>query len=100
MQNTMTRPETKKISKYMGMDVTSNDYREKVLAGARPYGEEAVAAAKKDIETAASWYSNKYRCKLILLILRQNEICICNSTPGGTGRLGKRRNYSTPNRFP
>merc|ERR1712228_538438 len=59
MQNTMTRPETKKISKYMGMDVTSNDYREKVLAGARPYGEEAVAAAKKDIETAASWWNRK-----------------------------------------
>ena len=41
----------------MGMDMASNEYREKVLAGASSYGEEAVAAAKKDLETAAVWYS-------------------------------------------
>ena len=69
MQNTMTRPETKKMAKYMGMDMTSNDYREKVLAGARPYGEEAVAAVKKDFETVTSWYSIQYRCKRILFRL-------------------------------
>ena len=41
----------------MGMDMASNEYREKVLAGASSYGEEAVAAAKKDLDTAAVWYN-------------------------------------------
>ena len=57
MQHTIPRPEAKKMAKVMGMDMVSNEYREKVLAGASSYGEEAVAAAKKDLDTAAVWYS-------------------------------------------
>ena len=60
MQNTMTRPETKKMAKYFGMDITSNDYRDKVLAAAKQYGEDVVALAKKDLELMATWYSIRY----------------------------------------
>ena len=60
MQNTMTRPETKKMAKYFGMDITSNDYRDKVLAAAKQYGEDVVALAKKDLELMAIWYSIRY----------------------------------------
>ena len=63
MQNTMTRNESKKMAKYIGMDPTSNEYRERVLAGARAYGEEAVAIAKKDLETVAAWYSMQSCCR-------------------------------------
>ena len=53
------------MGKTMGMDPTSNEYRERVIAGATPYGEEAVAVAKKDLETVAAWYSIKSCCRNI-----------------------------------
>merc|ERR1712241_1406750 len=56
MQHTIQRQEAKKMSEVLGMDMVSNEYREKVLAAASTYGEEAVATAKKDIETAAVWW--------------------------------------------
>jgi len=59
MQHTIPRQEAKKMAKFMGMDMASNEYREKVLAGASSYGEEAVAAAKKDLDTAAVWWKKK-----------------------------------------
>ena len=51
-----TRPENKKNAKMIGMDPTNKEYREKVLAAAKGYGEEAVSVAKKDLENASAWF--------------------------------------------
>merc|ERR1712241_1525840 len=51
-----TRQENKKNAKMIGMDPTNKEYREKVLAAAKGYGEEAVSVAKKDLEYASAWF--------------------------------------------
>ena len=43
----LTRAEEKKMAHYIGMDPTGKAYHERVMAGAKKYGEDAVARAKQ-----------------------------------------------------
>ena len=43
----ITRAEEKKMAHYIGMDPTSKGYHDRVMAGAKKYGEQAVARAKQ-----------------------------------------------------
>ena len=43
----VTRVEEKKMAHYLEMDPTGKRYREKVMAGAKEYGEQAIDMAKK-----------------------------------------------------
>ena len=47
------------MAHYVGMDPTSKGYRERVMAGAKTYGEQAVAMAKQDLEIAESWWKTE-----------------------------------------
>ena len=41
------RSDQKKLAHYIGMDPTAKGYRERILAGAKKYGERAMALAKQ-----------------------------------------------------
>ena len=56
----MTDEKTKEGMKVLGMDPTSEVYKEKVLAGAASHGPEAVELCKRDLVTAMEWNNKTF----------------------------------------